>query len=70
MPQKYGALYPKTVELQHKSNSSLNGTLLVTFEQPAEVPVFPIYRSADEGASWTRIGSVADPDGNERRGRL
>ena len=60
VPQKYGCLYPKTVELKYQSNSSLNGTLLVTFEQPADDPVFPIYRSTDNGAAWTRIGAVAD----------
>jgi len=60
VPQKYGCLYPKTVELKYQSNSSLNGSLLVTFEQPADKPVFPIYRSTDNGAAWTRIGSIAD----------
>jgi hypothetical protein len=60
VPQKYGCLYPKTVELRYQSSSSLNGTLLVTFEQPAEVPVFPIYRSTDNGTTWTRISSVTD----------
>jgi Ricin-type beta-trefoil lectin domain-like len=60
VPQKYGCLYPKTVELQHQSNSSLNGTLLVTFELPAVTPVFPIYRSTNNGASWTQISSIAD----------
>jgi hypothetical protein len=60
VPQKYGCLYPKTVCLQHQSNTSLNGTLLVTFEQPADLPVFPIYRSTNNGQSWTEIGSVAD----------
>ena len=60
VPQKYGCLYPKTVELLHQSNSSLNGTLLVTFEQPAEVPVFPIYRSTDNGSTWTKISSISD----------
>ncbi|MEV0406867.1 RICIN domain-containing protein [Actinoallomurus sp. NPDC050550] len=56
--QDYGALYPKTVELHH--NGSLNGSLLATFEQPATTPVFPIYRSTDNGATWARISSVAD----------
>jgi hypothetical protein len=60
VPQKYGCLYPKTVALQHQSSSANNGTLLATFEQPAEKPVFPIYRSTDNGASWTQISSVAD----------
>ena len=60
VPQKYGCLYPKTVVLQHQSNTANNGTLLVTFEQPAEKPVFPIYRSTNNGASWTQISSVTD----------
>lgn len=58
--QKYGCLYPKTVCLQHQSNSALDGNLLCTFEQPAEVPVFPIYRSTDNGQTWTQISSVKD----------
>ena len=60
VPQKYGCLYPKTVCLQHQSNTALNGDLLVTFEQPADLPVFPVYRSANNGQTWTRISSVAD----------
>ena len=60
VPQKYGCLYPKTVCLQHQSTSSLNGDLLVTFEQPADLPVFPIYRSTNYGQSWTQISSVKD----------
>jgi len=60
VPQKYGCLYPKTVELQYQSDTSLNGSLLITFEQPADLPVFPIYKSTDYGQSWTRISSVAD----------
>jgi hypothetical protein len=60
VPQKHGCLYPKTVCLQYQSNTSLNGSLPVTFEQPADLPVFPIYRSTNNGQSWTQIGSVAD----------
>lgn len=56
--QEYGALYPKTVQLAH--NGADNGTILATFEQPATTPVFPIYRSTDNGATWTQISSVAD----------
>ena len=60
VPQKYGCLYPKTVELQYQSDTSLNGSLLVTFEQPADLPVFPIYKSTNYGQSWTQISSVSD----------
>ncbi|GAA4633819.1 hypothetical protein GCM10023196_072940 [Actinoallomurus vinaceus] len=55
---EYGALYPKTVQLHH--NGAQNGTLLATFEQPATTPVFPVYRSTDNGETWSRISSVAD----------
>jgi Ricin-type beta-trefoil lectin domain-like len=53
VPQKYGCLYPKTTECT-------DGSLLATFEQPAALPVFPIYRSTNNGATWTRVSSVAD----------
>ncbi|MCJ1675531.1 RICIN domain-containing protein [Rathayibacter sp. VKM Ac-2929] len=57
--QEYGALYPKTVELQH--NGAANGTLLATFEQVRTTnPVFPIYRSTDNGATWSKISEIAD----------
>jgi len=56
--QDYGALYPRTVELQH--NGSANGTLLATFEKVETFPSFPIYRSTDNGATWTQISQVND----------
>lgn len=56
--REYGALYPKTVQLQHKGAD--NGTILATFEQPTTTPVFPIYRSTDNGATWNQISSVTD----------
>ncbi|MCO6008072.1 RICIN domain-containing protein [Actinoallomurus purpureus] len=56
--QEYGALYPKTAQLHH--NGAKNGALLTTFEQPATTPVFPIYRSTDNGATWGQISSIAD----------
>lgn len=56
--QDYGALYPRTVELQH--NGSANGTLLATFEKVETFPNFPIYRSTDNGATWTQISQVND----------
>ncbi|WP_435219186.1 RICIN domain-containing protein [Streptomyces sp. bgisy034] len=54
-----GTFYPRAMRLQH--NGSANGTLLATFEQyRVDMPVFPIYRSTDNGASWTKISEVAD----------
>ncbi|MCL8011229.1 RICIN domain-containing protein [Streptomyces sp. AS02] len=54
-----GTFYPRAMRLQH--NGSANGTLLATFEQYREdMPVFPIYRSTDNGVSWTKISEVAD----------
>ncbi|WTJ88683.1 RICIN domain-containing protein [Streptomyces sp. NBC_01537] len=54
-----GTLYPRAMRLQH--NGSANGTILATFEQYTNTtPVFPIYRSTDDGNSWTKISEVAD----------
>ncbi|WP_405718073.1 RICIN domain-containing protein [Streptomyces sp. NBC_01537] len=54
-----GSLYPRALRLQH--NGSSNGTILATFEQyTTGTPVFPIYRSTDDGNSWTKISEVAD----------
>ncbi|MFF8970296.1 RICIN domain-containing protein [Streptomyces sp. NPDC014995] len=54
-----GSLYPRGLRLRY--NGSANGTLLATFEQYTNgTPVFPIYRSTDNGTSWTRISEVAD----------
>jgi hypothetical protein len=54
-----GTFYPRALRLQH--NGSANGTILSTFEQyTSGTPVFPIYRSTDNGTSWTKISDVAD----------
>ncbi|GAB2763990.1 RICIN domain-containing protein [Streptomyces bullii] len=54
-----GSLYARGLRLQY--NGSANGTLLATFEQYTNgTPVFPIYRSTDNGTSWTKISEVAD----------
>ncbi|MFE7278326.1 RICIN domain-containing protein [Streptomyces sp. NPDC057623] len=54
-----GTFYPRAMRLQH--NGSANGTILATFEQYTnDKPVFPIYRSTDNGISWTKISEVAD----------
>ncbi|WP_367324578.1 hypothetical protein [Streptomyces sp. HUAS ZL42] len=54
-----GSLYPCGLRLEHSGSS--NGTLLATFEEyTSGTPVFPIYRSTDNGNSWTKISDVAD----------
>jgi hypothetical protein len=54
-----GSLYPRALRLQHSGSS--NGTMLATFEQSTSgTPVFPIYRSTDNGNTWTQISSIAD----------
>ncbi|MBC9730068.1 RICIN domain-containing protein [Streptomyces sp. TRM68367] len=54
-----GSLYPRAVRLQH--SGSANGTLLATFEQyTSGTPVFPIYRSTDNGNTWSQISSISD----------
>ncbi|WP_405820509.1 RICIN domain-containing protein [Streptomyces sp. NBC_01390] len=54
-----GSLYPRAMRMQH--NGSANGTILATFEQyTTGTPVLPIYRSTDNGNSWSKISEVAD----------
>ncbi|MFF7277392.1 RICIN domain-containing protein [Streptomyces griseorubiginosus] len=54
-----GSLYPRAIRLQNSGSS--NGTLLATFEQYSSgTPVFPIYRSTDNGNSWSQISSISD----------
>src|SRR5207245_3953202 len=54
-----GSLYPRALRLQYSGSS--NGTMLATFEQYLSgTPVFPIYRSTDNGNTWTQISSVTD----------
>ncbi|MFF0160680.1 RICIN domain-containing protein [Streptomyces sp. NPDC005263] len=54
-----GSFYPRALRLEH--NGSANGTMLATFEQyTSGTPVFPIYRSTDNGNSWTKISDVVD----------
>ncbi|MFG2729175.1 RICIN domain-containing protein [Streptomyces canus] len=54
-----GSLYPRGLRLQHSGSS--NGTILATFEQyTSGTPVFPIYRSTDNGNSWTKISDIQD----------
>jgi hypothetical protein len=54
-----GTTYAKIIVL--KNSGSANGTQLVTFDQlvlQGGVQVYPIYRSTDNGASWTHVTDV------------
>ncbi|MDW5267697.1 MULTISPECIES: sialidase family protein [Acidobacteriaceae] len=56
---KPGSLYPRAIQLKHAG--SKNGYMLATFEQYTRgVPVFPVYRSSDGGATWSHISDVID----------
>lgn len=58
-----GTTYAKIVSL--KNNGSHNGELLVTYDQLVYVDgvqVYPIYRSTDDGASWTHVTNVVPSD--------
>ncbi|PJJ55655.1 RICIN domain-containing protein [Compostimonas suwonensis] len=55
-----GTTYAKIVSL--KNSGASNGTQLVTFDQlvlVGGVQVYPIYRSTDDGASWTKVADIA-----------
>ena len=54
-----GTTYAKIIVL--KNSGSANGTQLVTFDQLVlqnGVQVYPIYRSTNDGASWTKVADV------------
>lgn len=54
-----GTTYAKMIVL--KNSGSSNGTEIVTFDQLVlenGVQVYPIYRSTDNGTSWSRIAAV------------
>lgn len=58
-PDKGGATYSKIIVLKH--SGSANGTILVTYDQLTwvnGVQVYPIYRSTDNGATWTHLTDV------------
>ncbi|WP_082467909.1 exo-alpha-sialidase [Leifsonia sp. Leaf264] len=57
--QPAGSTYAKMIVLKNSGTS--NGTQLVTFDQLVlenGVQVYPIYRSTNNGASWTRVAAV------------
>lgn len=59
--QEQGLTYARVVCMKH--TASANGTLLATCDQHVWVDkeqVWPIYRSTDNGESWTHISDVRD----------
>ena len=52
--------YTRVITLRH--NGSANGTMLATFEDnvTATTAYFPIYKSTNNGASWSFVTNVAD----------
>lgn len=74
--KNYGALSPRVIQLKHQANSADNGKLLMTFEQVITKkagetghPVFPIYESDDNGATWKQVGQVTETN-NKDWGKL
>lgn len=58
-----GTTYAKIAVL--KNSGARNGQQLVTFDQlvlEGGVQVYPIHRSTNDGASWTRIGQIRPSD--------
>jgi len=54
-----GAMYPRAVQLAHSGTN--NGKMYATFQQnTTTTQVFPVYESTDSGASWAKVGQVAD----------
>ena len=54
-----GTTYAKIAVLKHSGTH--NGTQIVTFDKlvlESGVQVYPIYRSTDNGTSWSRVGTV------------
>jgi len=54
-----GAMYPRVIQIKHHAESK--GNLLVTFEHYMNrEPSFPIYRSTDNGETWSLLSEVED----------
>lgn len=60
-----GAMYPRVVRLEH--DGSDDPTLLATFEcyetagkNGTDEPYFPVYRSTDDGRTWSRFSEIRD----------
>lgn len=57
----FGA-YPRVVRQSHHQNAALNGRLVASMSSNDNgVPVGAIFASSDEGKSFSRIGTIADP---------
>jgi hypothetical protein len=57
------ATYPRLIRQSHHQTAALNGRLVASVtSRNTDQPVAAIYASNDDGASFTRIGTVADPD--------
>ncbi len=56
-----GTLYPRCIVLNHSAEKP--GALLATFEcRSNDVPVFPIFESLDDGASWHLLSQIEDKE--------
>ena len=56
-----GTLYPRCIVLNH--NAEKPGALLATFEcYTNNTPVFPIFESLDDGASWHLLSRIEDKE--------
>ncbi|GAB3670549.1 IclR family transcriptional regulator domain-containing protein [Halopiger thermotolerans] len=60
-----GAMYPRVARLEHDGSS--DPALLATFEcyetagkNGTDEPYFPIYRSTDDGRTWSRFSEIRD----------
>ena len=54
-----GVLYPRAIQLAYSGRD--NGKMYATFEHyMPETPSFPIYESADNGATWSLVSEVTD----------
>jgi hypothetical protein len=58
-PSGVAAKYPRAIRLQ--SSGPSNGTLLATFSVGVtNMPTFPVFRSTDNGNTWTQISQITD----------
>ncbi|MBQ8742019.1 MAG: exo-alpha-sialidase [Clostridia bacterium] len=49
--------FSKIVKLEHQSDKSKNGMLFVTSESKGD---YPLFRSEDDGKTWTRLPKIGD----------
>ncbi len=56
-----GSMYPRCIVLNHSAEKP--GALLATFEcYTNDIPVFPIFESLDDGASWHLLSKIEDKE--------